>query len=91
MGELKRFIGIQKKALILLSILGLVSVAAFDFKPQEAGFISIVGKVNFLRNEYPGLKPKVYITEDGKPYKTIHADSKGKFQGRSSSSLRTVP
>lgn len=50
------------------------------FRPQIDNFIAVTGKVLYGNRNYPDERVKVQITEDGRPYKTIYCDDKGRFE-----------
>jgi len=68
------------KLLVVICILASVSIAAIGFYPQDDSFITIVGKIGYFKDQYPDLRLKINITEDGKPFQKLEADRKGKFQ-----------
>ena len=73
--------GKLRLVLFLFCLLG-ISAVEVAFTSYQGGFLTVEGGAIYDMKTYRDQKVKVYITEDGKPYKTIYANSKGEFQER---------
>lgn len=70
------------KLRVIVSFLSFLSIILIElaFTTPQLNKISVDGKAEYDTKTYGNQKVKVYITEDGKSYKTIYADQKGNFR-----------
>jgi len=68
------------KYIVIIAGIAMIALIGVGFTPEQDNFFTVTGNAIYNFREYPDLRIKVRVTEDGKTFKTFSCDFKGRFE-----------